>query len=114
MDCPFVVGQRVVCLQQYAPNNYDITLPRVGDVYTIRSIVIFPFLNLAVGDCPALLFREFVNAPLGDNFCESQVGRETAFPYFHFRPLQDRPREAATDISLFTDMLRRARPLVDA
>lgn len=92
MICPFVVGQHVVCVNEGGWARLpEFTLhegPTKDQVLKIKSL--FPF-GLGIG----LGFQQF---PGG---------------YFHhayFRPLQDRPKEADTDISCFAPLLVTAGP----
>lgn len=103
MKCNFVVGQKVVCVDDsfsaiwHEPlvTGDRMHLPVAHAVYTVRGVVVFPFSN---GDEPAIYLTEIVNpkVPFWDGGCLEQ-----AFWAERFRPVQERK----TDISVFTKML---------
>ena len=90
MECKFEVGQRVVCIATVAwckrtPTPFgEVTHlapgPGMGDIVKIKSIVPCPLYRGHVG-------LQFVEWP------------ERHYRHEFFRPLQDRPKEADTDIS---------------
>lgn len=83
MECPFVVGQKVVCIAHgwvcghcggsCGPN------PQKDQIYTIADMI-------RKSEMVLLRFKEF---PLD------------GYEWAGFRPLQERPKEADTDISVF-------------
>lgn len=96
MNCPFVVGQKVVCItdEWRCPPNENI--PRKDCIYTIREI-------MANDKRVGLRLKEIINQPRA--WIDADGLEEGAFCASYFRPLQDRPKEAQTDISVFTPLL---------
>ena len=92
MECSFIVGQKVVCLEdEWVDFETGVNIPRdvcpvKGSIYRITAIRPFPRGFW-------LSFKEF---PGGDDEYEHHA----------FRPLQDRPKEADTDISVFSPIVR--------
>jgi hypothetical protein len=89
----FYVGQKVVCVKRdvRAPNwAPDATMPRYGEVYTIRAIDVYPRKTL-------LRLNEIVNQNYG-------FPLEGGFWSIFFRPLV----EQKGDISIFKSMLNHA------
>lgn len=91
MECKFVVDQKVVCIADawhvgFADpvGTMPPSFPVKDSIYTIDAVKLV--LNV-----PMLQLRE-----LGDVSLWHHVG---------FRPLQDRPKEADTDISVFLPAL---------
>jgi hypothetical protein len=91
MECKFVVGQKVVCIHDkwgvfINPGYVGIAPPppRIGLIYSIAGIE-------PDGTMILLQFKEY---PLN-----------CGYDHRAFRPLQDRPKEADTDISVFTPLL---------
>lgn len=104
MKCEFVVGQRVVCINDNWPEwaiipgtnlivPGETRVPMMNEVLTIRQIVPVDSTLLFEG-AVALAFLEI----------------ENGWVHHHFRPLQERP----TDISVFTGMLTDVKVPVDA
>lgn len=92
MECKFTVGQKVTpttdkwCVFLYGPPNSAFTgAPKVGDILEISEIF------LEAGH-PMLRFTKY-------------VGVDVAVDYRCFRPLQNRPKEADTDVSVFYPLL---------
>lgn len=87
MDCKFVVGQKVVCIADGWTRAWlsdTAACPVVkGQIYVIRAI--FPFMGRIM-----VRLKEHP---------DHQFGHEG------FRPLQERPKEADTDISIFNPLL---------
>lgn len=88
MKCAFVVGQKVVCVEKYwrsPTGELPDMLPVKGVIYTVRELKACGIMTIGI----ALRLREL--------------------PWWHcrsgFRPLQDRPKEADTDISIFHPLL---------
>lgn len=95
MKCPFVVGQRVVCVSQIcaAPGHDCIeTFPVVGVVYTVREIEDF-------GRGIGLRLAEIVNAPR--IYAGDEKPAEAAWNHVAFRP--------AFDLSIFHKLVEEAR-----
>lgn len=89
MECKFVVGQKVVCIGgPWLCVEWDSPpppfLPKRGEVYSIIAI------SARFGGI-YLTFKEII----GDH----------NFNHTGFRPLQERPKEADTDISVFSPLL---------
>lgn len=89
MECPFVVGQKVVCIADgWAPGSctdaWPPLLPVKGQIYTVARLG-------SVLDLIMVGFKE--------------LSRRHQFHWIGFRPLQERPKEADTDISVFTPAL---------
>ena len=97
MECPFQVGDVVVCIHEKWQNEgqplyTSIRFPQLNEVLTIREIrlsVTQPFVGT-----PCLLFNEIRNPLLPSHT------HEIAFAYNRFRPAKK------TDISVFTAMLK--------
>jgi hypothetical protein len=93
----FHVGQKVVCVSDdWHLNGERHTfrgLPIVGDVFTIRAIV----LNEFQGGVSGLRFAELVLS----QHSRFDGNGEGAFIATHFRPVTEKP----TDISIFTRIL---------
>ena len=106
MECPFVVGQRVVCINKNWRTHY---LGRDGVSRAVNVYAVAPQQGQIV-KITALHDR----APCGHPY--PMVVLDLAeFPgerYIHtgFRPLQERPREADTDIGVFTPLLNSTGP----
>jgi hypothetical protein len=92
MECPFIVGQKVACLEdEWVDYWTGVDIPRPlcpakGGVYRIMTI----------RECSwgiVLGLKEF-------------QGINDEFDHRAFRPLQDRPKEADTDISVFGPIVR--------
>lgn len=79
MECKFVVGQKVVCVDTKWLNGAASHNPQLDGVYTVREILICD------DGLPGLLFQEIVNA------ARQFSGRfgEVAFDPSHFRPAID-------------------------
>jgi hypothetical protein len=102
MDCKFFAGQKVVCINDRwwhvvvlhdgsrvvnpAPAG---SVPEINKIYKIRAIGLSDLDRR-----PVVWLHEF--AGTGFAHCFDAKG---------FRPLQDRPKEADTDISVFTPLL---------
>jgi hypothetical protein len=99
MKCTFQVGQKVVCIKDnwrcmlYDPATrirMEMTppspSPKRGEIYTIASI-----------EAPDWATEVFVTL--------KEMSASGFFTASCFRPLQDRPKEADTDISVFTRLL---------
>ena len=91
MKCTFVVGQKVVCV---AHGFYSVSecrppaqWPRLDAIYTITAIGCSPLVDCEV----VVMLKEITDGHW--------------FGYTGFRPLQDRPKEADTDISIFAPLL---------
>jgi len=102
MQCQFVVGQRVVCMNDhFAPKGLahlrawsEPCLPAKDQVYTVRKIEAFD-------DATYLFFTEIVNPVI-----PFQHGMwEQGFDHRRFRPLTERK----SDISVFTKMLNQTK-----
>lgn len=106
MDCPFIVGQRVVCIDdswrepdliRFLERVCHYRFPRLNHVYTVRGVLIYQFdptpdvgVYLEELRNPVIQWRD------GDY-------SELAFSPCRFRPLQTRP----TDIEVFQRIRRR-------
>jgi hypothetical protein len=96
MECKFYVGQKVVAVEPVErdhPANIHLSpyvnqIPIKGQVYTIRMVYIDDGMHK-----PAVLLNELVNR------IYPKAGHEVGFSASIFRP--------ATDISIFTAMLKR-------
>ena len=94
MECNFVVGQRVVCINDVWTDT-DVTrfwdrLPELNEIVTIREIFSGYFDD----------GREWVGVRLVEiKGKQSPFHGEIGFAYNKFRPLHE------TDISIFTEML---------
>ena len=102
MECPFVVGQKVVCVDKCwknKSNSYpDEIFPTQNQIYTIRTIELVedgPHINVVVVRLIEIVnkTREYVGGRL-----------EPRFYHWHFKPLQ----ETKTDISVFNKLLNPA------
>jgi hypothetical protein len=113
MICPFVVRQKVVCITDLSGHalgfflNYGVVLsiPRVNDVVTIRTIM--------PSTCPCGKCPEEIGLLLDEHHNTEVLGMEPVFVWRCFRPLQDRPKEADTDISVFYPMLNFNKRMAD-
>jgi hypothetical protein len=94
MDCKFVVGQKVVCVADgwHSEDRLDPPLcrPVKGNIYTISRI--------------ERLWCGIVMVYLREVAADGHRWHHTGF-----RPLEDRPKEADTDISVFTKLLDPAK-----
>jgi hypothetical protein len=95
----FRIGQKVVCVAEN-PSWKDyvaFSFPRMGEVYTVRSIG--PAYRSRRDESEGLCIRlnEIRNRPAG-------CGEEPNFLAARFRPVIERK----TDISVFTEILRKA------
>jgi hypothetical protein len=92
MECPFIVGQKVVCLEdEWVDWTTGVDIPRhacpvKGGIYCITAIRPYPWGFV-------LSFKEF-------------PGIDEEYDHRAFGPLQDRPKEADTDISVFGPIVR--------
>lgn len=106
MTCPFVVGQRVVCVSEGFSGKWDLSLgekgPKANGIYTIRNMYVDSAGTVG------LQFREIVNPPLQ----YSDGVHECGFLWKRFRPLRERPTE--TDISALRTLLTDTRLREDA
>jgi len=100
MECKFVVGQKVVCIND---STGDFRLPNLkylntldglkkGEIYTIREIFIDP-----IHEWPSVKLNEIIR-PILDN-----EGCEAGFCFRRFAPL----KEKTSDISIFTEILNK-------
>ncbi|WNV09994.1 hypothetical protein [Tardiphaga sp. 709] len=91
----FRVGQKVVCVAQCRAKLPCEVMPRMGQIYTIRSICDYD------DGIPGLLFAEIRNPELhyADGFGECD------FNALKFRPVVERE----TDISVFHEILRTTK-----
>lgn len=96
MECKFVVGQKVVCISSStwrAWTGVEWTPPRHGptknSICKIIGITTGSFPH--IGEVAMLAFAEFP---------------EERYVHRSFRPLQDRPKEADTDITIFNPLLK--------
>lgn len=92
----FRIGQKVVCVRSAIEHvRYDIYLPLVGEIYTVRGF----------DESGGVLFNEIIN-PVG-RVEDVETGdlsySEPSFYPDRFRPLLERK----TDISCFTEILDR-------
>jgi hypothetical protein len=96
----FRVGQKVVCIAESRGGGYpDDKRPVVGSVYTIRGIEID---RRGCIDPIGVLLEEIVNEPrMYRGYDEPS---EVSFASTRFRPVVERK----TDISIFTEILRKA------
>lgn len=101
MQCPFVVGQKVVSLWGEWTDfrtgliKFPPGVPALGQVCQI--IAIQPSSVMQNGlEIIVLFLKEF--------------GTAKNFGSFGFRPLQERPKEDATDISVFAPLLKVTGP----
>jgi hypothetical protein len=100
----FRVGQKVVCVDASDQRNRKFPVTK-GTIYTIQAIV--EALDF-MGDGGACAFL----CGLGRDVCPI-MGKQTPFALRRFRPIVERK----TDISIFTEMLRRESapsPLAEA
>lgn len=96
----FRVGQKVVCIEDNFQNpSYGVpqTLPKKGDVYTIRCV--------EIGTC-----GDYGEEQLGLRFCElifppTSCGHEFSFAARCFRPIVERK----TSIEIFQRMLKPSK-----
>lgn len=96
MECPFAIGQKVVCVGMKIPEGVQPARKiKRGDILTIRDIRACMRSNglFQIG----LYFNEVVN-DIGFD------GNELDFDHRAFRPLV----EKKTDISIFKEMLNRS------
>lgn len=112
MECNFVVGQKVVLVDDKWPKRTysgQITRPVRGGVYTIREIRL-SLVPERGGIRPCLLLSEIVNGKVA---VESPAGMGMGEPTFdcsRFRPVQARK----SDISVFKAMLNPSKEQVPA
>lgn len=103
MDCPFQVGQRVICIDddfhQRFPEDVGTIFPVKGQIYTVRSVELTRY-------GPAITLVEIINV---DQLYEDGFGELNFLPR-RFRPVVERK----TDISIFTRMLTGAKTQVTA
>lgn len=116
MDCPFVVGQKVVYIddryndvalstggivdyKSFMINTHGVIFPEIGKTYTIREITTS---RLEGSDHPTLLLVEIVN-PLV-RYLGYPTPAEQQFRCSRFRPLIKKK----TDISVFKAMLNKS------
>lgn len=90
----FHVGQKVVCVEEWIDWYGPETLPRKGKMYTIRELI-------DIGLAPSMRLMEIVN-PVNDCWLNVEPC-EIAFDRSAFRPIV----EKKTDISIFTEILRK-------
>lgn len=94
----FRVGQKVVCVSA-GTNGHPMDIrPRVGCVYTIRGIE----FDRPAPIHPVGLWLEEIKNPLRSYAGYSEFS-ETSFSALRFRPVIERK----TDISVFTEILRK-------
>lgn len=104
MICKFVIGQRVVCLAKSwatfgsAPAP---TQPQHGKIYQIAEITADPV--------PAGNGKRYSPGEHGA-FVRLREFGDTWFTQSSFRPLQEKPKEADTDISVFYPLLKTVGP----
>jgi hypothetical protein len=93
----FRVGQKVVCVVAFddMARSWGFSGPAKGSVYTIREFD-------DRGDAPALRLVEIVNPPCKHRNISEPI--EPGFAVTGFRPVVERK----TDISIFTEILRKA------
>jgi hypothetical protein len=108
MKCNFVVGQRVVCIDDNWPENrlfgviFPPRVPMLNEVLTITNINPSQFGTDAV-------YLQFAEIPVMQS--SQHVTAAVGYTHTHFAPLIERK----TDISVFTAMLTPAgRIPVDA
>lgn len=97
MKCDFVVGEKVVCLNDRWDYFPEENLPVMGNVYTISEIVESPSDEL-YGYKIFLRFEEILNQPHPDR-CYTVCG----FWYGYFERLESRK----TNIDVFKAMLNK-------
>jgi hypothetical protein len=89
----FRVGQKVVCVKEPHKANPRVTQPVVGKVYTVRQT----YLSWPDSK-PGIVLDEIQNG------IHRASGQEYGFYASRFRPVVERK----TDISIFTEILRKA------
>jgi hypothetical protein len=100
MECKFVVGQKVVCINDKVD---DFRLPnrtylnsldglKKGEIYTVREILIDPIHKF-----PSIKLSEIIRPII------SNEGFEVGYHFQRFAPL----KEKTSDISIFTEILNK-------
>jgi hypothetical protein len=87
MECNFIPGQKVVCIDDLFPETYvkhGLILPVRDQVYTVRDIVIENFVDET---CPALYLQEIRNKVF--RFAHGVFDHELPFAFWRFRPLSE-------------------------
>ena len=97
MKCDFVVGEKVVCLNDRWDYFPEEKLPVMGSVYTISEIVLSPYDERYEQDV-FLRFQEIINQPHPER-CHVVCG----FWYGYFK----RPESRKTNIDAFKAMLNK-------
>lgn len=105
MKCDFVVGQRVVCINDdfgwFEIDGFSIPTrcPMINEVLTVSGLIVSDTGNVCCS------FEEIERRQV-----DGPLSAEIYWEYVCFRPLIDRK----TDISIFTDMLTNVGEPVDA
>lgn len=92
----FRVGQKVVCIRESAWPSWCANTPVKGDIYTVRAVFSF-------SRGPCVYLYEIAN----DAICTNDDTGQRAEPGFPARDFR-RVVERKTDISVFTEILRKA------
>ena len=99
MECTFQVEQKVICVKNMwfieGPHYGDFYPPAKGVIYTVRAVGVPTELGIPVA---------FVCLRL------KELPEKNWYKAGGFRPLQDRPKEADTDISVFYPSLTVTGP----
>lgn len=106
MEYPFVVGQKVVCVNDEDKDKtyskyftyYNIAMPTKGEIYTIREV-----FSTSIGNVGVRLV-EIVNPVTPFKNGTGEVHMEMGYMASRFRPVV----EKKTDISIFKEMLNRS------
>lgn len=104
MKCPFVIGQRVVCLQDNWADRALMVFN--GQRWSLKKHIYRIRAMRTCFDDVGLMFEEIKNPLIPGISCE------IAFHYEYFAPLQERPKEAS--IEVFRKILRGIQVTEDA
>jgi len=104
MECEFKEGDEVVCIDDIFTPEYiwrTINLPKRGEKYTIRGVIIHPYADDTI---PAVYLREIRN-PIQD-IKSLGLRREMPFAYWRFKKLDKLDKKQEKTKYNFNDLLK--------
>jgi hypothetical protein len=94
MDCPFSVGDEVVCVDNELPIGAEATsgeyYPALGETFTIKHIRLLPRDTA----CSGLVVVDLVERPCPSDTPEERYG----YPHYWFRRVEKPKRETSIEV----------------